>query len=49
VGRKLLQSIGLSAPDDASIQAAIEANDAFVGRLEAVRDAAQRLTIDQDD
>jgi hypothetical protein len=41
IGRKLLQSIGFSAPDDASIQAAIEANDAFVGRLEAIRDAAQ--------
>jgi hypothetical protein len=30
-------------------QPAIEANDAFVGRLEAIRDAAQGPTIDQDD
>jgi hypothetical protein len=49
IGRKLLQSVGLASPDDASIQAAIEANDAFVGRLEAIRDAAQGLAIDQDD
>jgi hypothetical protein len=35
------------APDDVSIQAAIEANDAFIERLEAIRDAAQGLTIDQ--
>jgi hypothetical protein len=49
IGRKLLQSVGFASPDDASIQAAIEANDAFVGRLEAIRDAAQALTIDQDD
>jgi hypothetical protein len=49
IGRKLLQSIGFSAPDDASIRAAIEANDVFVERLEAIRDAAQGLTIGQDD
>jgi hypothetical protein len=49
IGRKLLQSVGLASPDDASIQAAIEANDAFVGRLEAIRDAAQGLAIGQDD
>jgi hypothetical protein len=47
IGRKLLQSIGFSAPDDASIQAAIEANDAFIAKLEAIRDSAQGLTIDQ--
>jgi hypothetical protein len=41
IGRKLLQSVGFAAPDDASIVAAIEANDAFVARLEAIRDAAQ--------
>src|SRR5262245_1264119 len=49
IGRKLLQSVGFASPDDPSIKAAIEANDAFVGRLEAIRDAAQALTIDQDD
>ena len=49
IGRKLLQSVGFASPDDASINAAIEANDAFVGRLEAIRNSAQGLTIDQDD
>src|SRR5262252_10181815 len=49
IGRKLLQSIGFASPDDASIQAAIEANDAFIAQLEAIRQQAQRLTIDQDD
>src|SRR5215469_5423616 len=32
VGRKLLQSVGFKEPDDVSIQAAIEANDAFIDR-----------------
>jgi hypothetical protein len=49
IGRKLLQSIGFAEPDDASIAAAIEANDAFIERLEAIRNEAQGLTIDQDD
>jgi hypothetical protein len=49
IGRKLLQSIGFNEPDDVSIAAAIEANDAFIARLEVIRDAAQGLTIDQDD
>jgi hypothetical protein len=49
IGRKLLQSIGFASPDDVSIQAAIEANDAFIERLEAIRDKARGLTIDQDD
>jgi hypothetical protein len=48
LGRMLLQSVGYAAPDDAAIAAAIEANDVFVGRLEAIRDQAQG-TIDQDD
>jgi hypothetical protein len=47
IGRKLLQSVGFREPDDLSIQAAIEANDAFIRRLEAIRDAAQRPTIEQ--
>jgi hypothetical protein len=49
IGERLLQSVGFASPDDISIQAAIEANDAFIARLEAIRDAAQGLTIDQDD
>jgi hypothetical protein len=43
IGRKLLQSVGFASPDDASIQAAIEANDEFIARLEAIRDAAPGL------
>jgi hypothetical protein len=41
IGKRLLQSVGLAAPDDASIHEAIEANDAFVARLETIRDKAQ--------
>jgi hypothetical protein len=47
IGRKLLQSVGFASPDDASAAAAIQANDAFVARLEAIRDQAQ-ATIEQD-
>jgi len=47
IGRKLLQSVGFASPDDVSIQAAIEANDAFIARLEAIRDGAKGLTTDQ--
>src|SRR6476620_11238926 len=46
IGRKLLQSVGFASPDDISIAAAIEANDNFIARLEAIRDGAQGLTID---
>jgi len=46
VGRKLLQSVGFKEPDDVSIQAAIEANDAFIDRLQAIHQRAQALTID---
>jgi hypothetical protein len=49
IGRKLLQSVGFASPDDVSVQAAIEANDEFIARLERIRDAAQGLTIGQDD
>jgi hypothetical protein len=47
VGRKLLQSVGFREPDDSSIAAAIEANDAFIDRLTAIRDGAQARTIDE--
>jgi len=45
IGRKLLQSIGFASPDDVSTAAAIEANDAFIARLETIRDRAQGRTI----
>ena len=48
IGCKLLQSVGFASPDDVSVAAAMEANDAFIQRLEAIRDAAQGLTIEQD-
>ena len=46
LGRKLLQSVGFASPDDVSIQAAIDANDAFIAELEQIRDRAQTLTIE---
>jgi hypothetical protein len=49
IGRKLLQSVGFASPDELSIQAAIEANDAFIARLEEIRRKAQGLTIEQDE
>src|SRR5262245_4973929 len=45
IGRKLLQSVGFASPDDLSIKAAIEANDAFVARLEEIRDKAQGVIL----
>jgi valyl-tRNA synthetase len=47
IGERLLQSVGFREPDDVSIQAAIEANDTLIATLEAIRDAAQGLTIDR--
>src|SRR6516162_2925704 len=47
IGRKLLQSVGFKEPDDVSIQAAIEANDAFIDRLQQIRDSAQGLILQQ--
>jgi hypothetical protein len=49
IGRKLLQSVGFKEPDDVSIQAAIEANDAFIDRLKAISEAAQGAYARQDD
>jgi hypothetical protein len=40
IGRRLLESVGFREPDDASIQAAIEANDVFVARLQAIAQAS---------
>jgi hypothetical protein len=48
-GRKLLQSIGFASPDDVSIRSAVEANDQFIARLEAIHRQAQGLTIEQGD
>ena len=47
IGRKLLQSVGFKELDDVSIQAAIEANDAFIDPLQQIRDSAQGLTLQQ--
>src|SRR5262245_44622039 len=49
IGRKLLQSVGFASPDVVSIAAATEANDAFIERLEAIRDRAQGLTFEHKD
>jgi hypothetical protein len=40
IGRRLLKSVGLAEPDEAAIQAAIEANDSFVARLQAIAQAS---------
>jgi hypothetical protein len=40
LGLKLLQSIGFTAPSDEQIQQAIAANNAFIAKLEAIRDCA---------
>jgi hypothetical protein len=42
IGKRLLQSIGMSEPDALSVDAAIAANDAFVAELERIRDSAHR-------
>jgi len=46
IGKRLLQAIGFTEPDDESIQAAIEANNSFIARLDTIRDSAQGLTIE---
>jgi hypothetical protein len=40
LGRKLLQSIGLNDPTEDQIEAAVEANNALIASLEAIRDRA---------
>ena len=47
IGRKLLQSIGLASPDDASIEDAIVANDAFIDALQQIKQRAQALMLEQ--
>src|SRR5262249_870993 len=49
IGRKLLQSVGFRESDDVSIQEAIKANNEFIKELEAIRNAAQGLTLEQDE
>jgi hypothetical protein len=38
IGERLLRSVGLASPSQEAISAAIAANDAFVARLEEIRD-----------
>jgi hypothetical protein len=47
IGRKLLQSVGFKEPDDVSITAAIEANDAFIDQLQRIYRQAQALTVEE--
>ena len=47
IGRKLLNTVGMQNPSIATIEQAIEANDAFVARLEAIA-AGNTLTIEAD-
>ena len=46
IGRRLLKSIGFNEPDDISIQAAVEANDAFIDALRRIKQHAETLTVD---
>jgi len=46
MGRKLLQSMGLREPDDASIDEAVEANDVFIDTLRGICERAER-TLEQ--
>jgi hypothetical protein len=41
IGVRLLRSVGLHAPTEEQIEAAILANDKFIAKLEAIRDRAQ--------
>ena len=45
IGRKLLMTVGYENPDEASIELAIEANDQFVDRLEAIYHQAQHTRL----
>jgi hypothetical protein len=45
IGIRLLAQVGCHEPDDVSINEAIEAKDAFIDRLETIRDRSRR-TID---
>src|SRR5215813_8510498 len=45
IGRKLLMTVGMENPDDASIELAVEANDQFVDRLEAIYHQAQHTRL----
>jgi hypothetical protein len=47
IGRKLLQSVGFSEPDDVSIAAAIELNDKFIDDLRQIHQRTQGLTLEQ--
>jgi len=42
IGRKLLQSVGVASPDDVSIAAALELNNAFVAGLERIAAQVQQ-------
>jgi hypothetical protein len=49
IGKRLLQSVGLSSPDDASVAEAVALNDQFVAGLEKIVQRAQALVIEQND
>ena len=45
IGERLLRSVGLANPSAEAINEAIQANDAFVSRLEAIRDEHAPLDV----
>ena len=42
IGERLLRSVGLASPSAEAISEAVQANDVFVARLEAIRDQYQQ-------
>jgi hypothetical protein len=42
----LLQRVGFDAPSEPAIGEAMEANNAFIARIEAIRDKYQTLSIE---
>jgi hypothetical protein len=47
IGVMLLSQVGINAPSDADITAAIEAHDRLIEALEAIAERAQALTLEQ--
>jgi hypothetical protein len=44
IGKRLLQSVGVASPDELSVRAAIEANNEFIAKLEAIAASQAQTT-----
>jgi hypothetical protein len=47
IGRMLLSQVGVSAPSEGDIQAAIDAHDQLIAALEAIAQHSQTLVLEQ--